>query len=629
MTLLAPWALWLSALGLAVIALYLLKIRRRHQPVPALELWRQLASQSELRSLFRRLKRWMSLLLWLVIVTCLVLAVGNPLISLGQMKPESIALVVDNSASMQAREAEQDGKTRLELAAEAIEEILDGRPARDEWMLIDATREPRVLQGFSRDRQSIREAAQALSPNLGAGDLEAAVELADQLLLGKPRPRIVVLTDGDAGRVDALAMKSKQLTPWPLGQTDDNLGITRLEVRRHQQQGAHYAYLRVVNASKEALDSEVVFSIDDGTAKVEPFSVAAGGAWEKTVVFDRPEGGVLRAAIERPDALPADNEAFAVLEPIEPATIFLVTPPDEAFFFEQVLLAMEHMVDAETSQTLSLEEYEKLGPLRDSADLTIFNDSIPKTLPDSGAFVFVDRWPSEINARVVGVLENPRMELVATTHPLTQYLSVGAVQIVRASHVDVPDRTTVLARSQRGAPLVFLYEEPRRQYLCLAFDVLETDLPFRNAFPILLRNAVAYFVSEKTPWVRPAYRVGDSVRSLRPVPTDVSEVGVGLLRARGVSEHVVPVRDGIFTYDETGSIGPIRFRIGSETSYTAINLTDEHETRLAPSISNQGSGTPLVLSRRIGGAMPWLAFAMAACSLVVVEWLTFHFRWTE
>ncbi len=57
MTLLAPWALWLSAVGGVVVALYLLKIKRRRQTVPALDFWRELAGTAPVRSLFQRLKR--------------------------------------------------------------------------------------------------------------------------------------------------------------------------------------------------------------------------------------------------------------------------------------------------------------------------------------------------------------------------------------------------------------------------------------------------------------------------------------------------------------------------------------------------------------------------------------------
>src|SRR5262245_48670381 len=100
MTLLAPAALWFLLIGGGVVALYLLRIRRQRQIVPSLEFWLALAGPLKPRSLFQRLKRWLSLALWLLIVIALELALGNPILSLGSIKPQSIAVIVDNSASM-------------------------------------------------------------------------------------------------------------------------------------------------------------------------------------------------------------------------------------------------------------------------------------------------------------------------------------------------------------------------------------------------------------------------------------------------------------------------------------------------------------------------------------------------
>ena len=170
MTLLAPWALWLWSIGGAVVALYLLKIRRHRQTVPAIEFWRALVSQAPVRSLFQRLKRLFSLLLWLIIVALLVLATGNPIFSFGKIKPRAIAIILDNSASMQTIESEAENKTRLQLAKEAINELTSRRPVTDEWMLIEAGREPRVHIAWTRDRRAIRDAADSIKIYEGSSD---------------------------------------------------------------------------------------------------------------------------------------------------------------------------------------------------------------------------------------------------------------------------------------------------------------------------------------------------------------------------------------------------------------------------------------------------------------------------
>ena len=62
----------------------------------------------------------LSMLLWLVIVTCVVLALGNPVITAGRVQPQSIAVILDNSASMQARMARAAWRPSVECSAAGV-----------------------------------------------------------------------------------------------------------------------------------------------------------------------------------------------------------------------------------------------------------------------------------------------------------------------------------------------------------------------------------------------------------------------------------------------------------------------------------------------------------------------------
>ena len=637
MTLLAPWALWLAAVGGAVVALYILKIKRRRQSVPALEFWRQLAGPAPVRSLFERLKRWWSMLLWLAITACLVLAIGNPILTFGRIKPRSIAVILDNSASMHTVEATAEtetGASRFDLARRKLNEITTRRPVRDEWLLIEAGREPRVRQGWTRRLREVRDAAASIEPYAGASDLDAARELAGQLLAGRQRPTIVIISDGGAATEPPDAQEESDspdvtVAYWPIGETADNLGITRLRARPHRQQSAHHVYVRLVNESAEAVETQLVFELGGSTTAVEPLTVEAGGTWEQTVVLEAPDGGVLRVWIDRPDALPLDDEAYAILPPIEAAAVLLVTPSADAFFFEQALMAMDPLVAAEASRTVSAGDYDALGPPPEPPDLTIVNAVVPDRLPASGPVVFIDAWPSDVPARVVGELDTPQMTVALRDHPLTRYINLRPVTLAKAREVDLTGRVTVLARSTEGAPLIFLDEQPGRRALCLAFDVLDSDLPFRNAFPLFLRNAVAYLVDERSTWIHDQYEIGEVIESLRPLPVDLEDVGLARLTGDEIQVELVPVRNGTFAFRGTDRFGPLRFDLPDGSVYTAVNLTNERESRIRPVAAAVEPTERLPLSDPLLGTVPWLALAVAATALIGLEWLTYHFRWTE
>ena len=55
---------------------------------------------------------------------------------------------------------------------------------------------------------------------------------------------------------------------------------------------------------------------------------------------------------------------------------------------------------------------------------------------------------------------------------------------------------------------------------------------------------------------------------------------------------MLPVRSGSFRYDGTAGPGPLRFRVGDETAYAAVNLTAESESRIAPAPARRGASEP-------------------------------------
>lgn len=644
MTLLAPWALWFAVLGGAVVALYLLKIKRRRATVPALDFWLDLAGRTKVHSLFERLKRLLSMLLWIAVVACLMLALGNPILSLGRIKPRAIVVIVDNSASMQAAEDDR-GRTRLAMAREAVSEITSRRPVADQWLLIEAAREPRVLHPWTYETRPIRKAAESLTPYGGTGNLAAAVELAGQLAAGKPDPCIVVVSDGQAGAIERLATADARVVYWPVGKATDNLGISRLAVRTDRLHGNYLGLIGITNSSDQKVDTQVTLEVNGTTHSVELVNVEPGAAWEKTITIEPPgegatNGGVLRAVIDRPDALALDNQAFAILQPIRPAVVWLVSNHDSSFFFEQALASMTPLIVPEESMTMTLERYEQVAAaiasqtaaIAKPPDLIIFDNCAPAALPPVGRFVLINALPAKFPARVVGTLETPQMYLAPSPHSITQHISLTGSRLARASLTRFDEPVRTLAGTAEGDPLIVLIEQPNRQMVYLAFDVLDSDLPFRNAFPLLLRNIVA-FMHEEAPassaWLKPAYQIGEVVRPLRPLPESMDTATVTVLRSGKMEDRALRVSSRTFSFDDTGVPGAIRFGAGEERSYASINLADAGESRIAPAPAVADAALQLHLSRGILGSMPWVGLALLALAAIGLEWMTYHFRWTE
>ena len=66
MNFLSPTSLLLFGLAVPIVVLYILKLRRRREPVSTLMFWEQLFREKQTTSLFQKLKHLLSLLLQLL-----------------------------------------------------------------------------------------------------------------------------------------------------------------------------------------------------------------------------------------------------------------------------------------------------------------------------------------------------------------------------------------------------------------------------------------------------------------------------------------------------------------------------------------------------------------------------------
>ena len=131
-----PSGWWWAALAIPIALLYVLKIRLRRQPVSTLLFWDQIFDEKKPRSWWQRLRHLLSLLLQLAFLMLLVSALVDPLWSWQKKRQRRIALIVDNSASMQATEGENS--TRLAAAKRAANALVRSLRSGDRMAVLSA-----------------------------------------------------------------------------------------------------------------------------------------------------------------------------------------------------------------------------------------------------------------------------------------------------------------------------------------------------------------------------------------------------------------------------------------------------------------------------------------------------------
>jgi hypothetical protein len=162
-------------------------------------------------------------------------------------------------------------------------------------------------------------------------------------------------------------------------------------------------------------------------------------------------------------------------------------------------------------------------------DVTIFDGVAPAVAPDAGSVLYLH--PSGRNSPLdttAGTLTSDGdyslgFDTVMSGSPLLHWVE-GLDDINIAEAVRVVPRTgdLVIGASARG-PLLVSGTRDKRRFVALTFDLLQSDLPMRPAWPILLVNTIGDFV-------------GKDVFSLRAAGASLpSNGGVGQAPAAGSS----------------------------------------------------------------------------------------------
>ena len=156
-------------LFLPVIALYLLKQRRRRMQVATLMFWDKILRDEQTVTSLARLKKLLSLLLQLLFITLLTLALARPLLSGDLTATRRLVVFVDTSASMLVKEGEG---TRFELARQKALDLVKGLAQGDTMMLVTVDQATEVILPFTNRKRDLEDAINSLEARHHATDFK-------------------------------------------------------------------------------------------------------------------------------------------------------------------------------------------------------------------------------------------------------------------------------------------------------------------------------------------------------------------------------------------------------------------------------------------------------------------------
>ena len=625
MSLLAPAALALGLLALPIILLYMLRLRRREQPVSSTWLWRELVRDRAANAPWQRLRRNLLLLLQLLILAALVLALARPALPLPGLGGGNAIVLLDASASMQA--ADGTTGTRFDDARAAVDRLIGGLSGNDRLTLIHVGRAPQVLAAASADRPALRRALAAAAPENAAADWAAAFALAAGSAQGLADPRIVIVSDG--GLPDGLPPLPGEVSFVPVGRAGDNLAISA-QAARPSGGGADLLVV-VDNPGTTPRSALLSLTLDGALYDSRRIELDAGGQSAQT--WSLPDAaGVVEARLavrdSLPDYLPLDDRAWTLLDAGTERRVLLISEGN---------LFLERFFAVLPGAELFRATPDEAGPLLAEAGLPfdiVVYDGVPLPpgpLPGN-ALVFNPQNPPAADEGDAPLLTTTDVFTATTAvrvadDPLLANVDWRALSVAEAQLVEAPRLETLV--EAEGGPLLLAGEVDGRRVAVFAFDLRASDLPLQIAFPVIMANITAWLSPGRAIAADDNLQPGATV-SLLP---DTRAASVTVTLPDGSSWQQDIDRAAPVLFDQTQQTGVYRLAFRDDTGATqpggafAVNFFDAAESRIQPATALQlGSAEVTGDAAGLEGlreVWPWL-LAGGLVVLLVEWWVTYR-----
>lgn len=610
--------IWLLPAAAAIIALYLLKLRRRDVVVPSTLLWRRVIRDVQANAPFQRLRRNLLLILQILAALLLAMALARPYVMRTGGPARSLVLILDTSASMGATDVTPN---RLAAAQNLAARVIASMAPQDAAMVIAAGERPAALTGFSGRRSELARAVFQTRSRATTCDMQGALNLAAAVVAPRAEGEIHIFSDGGFPPVAGVNLGRARVVFHRVGKSSNNVAIVAAGYRRDLSQAGVVdvlATLHNFDSRPRTLTVEILSG--DRLLDAREVTLPAGGERADVVQIPEPsEPLTLTIQLDVRDDLAADNRAYLLIPPRKTVRVLVVGRTD--VFLREAILADDATELAE----------EPLGEFRGASgyDVVLFNGACPAMLPP-GNYVFDGCTANRCPARIAGSVQNGSVIASDASHPILRYVDFAPVRWTSVSLGKAKDWAQEVASCSNGSAIVAGEEGGYRSvWLGFPLDLGHGPFPLTVSYPIFLSNVLRW-----------AARAEDHANQIRTGTAVVLRVprGAGhiaITKPDG-SRSVVPASaGGVVAFDDANEPGIYTARGPMGYVYRfAANLCDYNEANIAPrnpdlpalgpsaaSPSRPRDGKPVRIPYELGPAL-----AAALIAVLVLEWWLYHRR---
>ncbi|MCA9066138.1 MAG: BatA and WFA domain-containing protein, partial [Planctomycetaceae bacterium] len=475
MTFLSPWSfLWLLA-TVPVVVLYLIRQRPQTIVISTTMFWDLVVARQANRWWSPQVARWLSLLLQLVVIVLLATILAEPRFSGSAAdQTESIVLVLDNSASMNAVE---NGQSRFDRARASLLTAVRHKSPAQKLAIVTTAGPPALACGFTDSGELLEAAIRNVTSTDAADQLNHVWQIVQSLTTSERPPKIRLFSDecfGTPAGTETSGVSAEQavlaeadVEILRIGEPAANVGITQFQVRRSLLDPAAFELLiEVRDFSDSAIAVQLEILLEDLVLDVVPIHFDVQGQWTLTPEYVSATGGVLRAKLlpidasssssASFDALGADNMAWAVLPAVHRTDVRLIS--EENPFLRQVLEANPLVHQVVTTTSDATESAEHLASDVDrSGDagsvqlpmIAVFDRPELPDIPAGAALVIAPAVSTELWT-VGNSIERPTVVRRSDESPLLTHVDLNDVLIEEAVQLQFTGPHEVLLETVQG-----------------------------------------------------------------------------------------------------------------------------------------------------------------------------------
>jgi Ca-activated chloride channel homolog len=602
--------IWLLLLGLIPVLLIIhsLKPKAKEVEVTGLFLWKGALKEVRGGSRIQSLMKNLPLLLQILIVILASLALAEPIWTRPTQIKGDVVLVLDSSASMQTRTKKG---IRFDQAKEKALKLVGELSEESRMLIIEAGNRPEIRSPFSKNKKHLREVIRNILPLDVSGDLENAVYLALSFVQPAGEGKLYLISDGAVAGLDRLLQDHKKIHPLIISEGDNNVGIINFQCRPDPEiPDVYQALLEINNFNSRPVVCPIQVTIGKESVFKKTIGLKSRERKRFLIPLLRPESGIAKAYLDFKDDFPLDNQAYNVLPSPKELWILLVTRGN---YFLKTLLEAYPQFKVHTLKEINPSSWE--DQVRNH-DLVIL-DGISPPSTKQGNFLMINAFSPSIPIIKTGLQNNPVVLDWDRGHPVMQNLDLGTMQIKTASIVKAEANLRPLLEA-RNQGLIYAYEKEGLRAVLINFDLKQSDLPFRVAFPVLMTNCFKWLQPHRFSFAPMQVKAGEPFSLyLRPATQSIS---IGLPNGKWVNQ---PVLSNPFPYPHTEKVGVYTVGEQEKRTYFAVNLFDASESDIRVEPSGLEKQTGLSGTTKETTLTPvhfWFLVLLAAVLFLILEY---------